>query len=111
MQQLSCWCLALRIICLYQRIGGFVRRERVRIMPERKDVTDWWQTVLHNLGIINEPPKMKKFNWGEKFEYWAVVWYGCHGRNWFHLWNPISAARFPGQIIPIAKTAHSAEAI
>ncbi|MCO5198073.1 MAG: cytochrome b/b6 domain-containing protein [Anaerolineae bacterium] len=91
----------------------FVRRERVRIMPERKDVTDWWQTVLHNLGIINEPPKMKKFNWGEKFEYWAVVWgTAVMVVTGFILWNPISAAHvFPGQIIPIAKTAHSAEAI
>lgn len=91
----------------------FVRRERVRIMPERKDLTDWWDTVMFNIGVHKDPPKMKKFNWGEKFEYWAVVWgTAVMIMTGFILWNPISAAQIlPGQFIPAAKAAHSGEAI
>jgi cytochrome b subunit of formate dehydrogenase len=91
----------------------FVRRERVRIMPERKDVTDWWHTVLHNIGVRKDPPKMKKFNWGEKFEYWAVVWgTAVMIVTGFILWNPIAATQIlPGSFIPAAKAAHGGEAI
>jgi len=91
----------------------FVKRERMRILPRMKDVTDLFDTVRFNLGLKDDPPKMTKFNFGEKLEYWAVVWgTAVMAITGFMLWNPIAVTAFlPGQFIPAAKAAHGAEAI
>jgi hypothetical protein len=46
-------------------------------------------------------------------EYWAVIWGGVIMIiTGFMLWNPIATTRFlPGEFVPAAKTAHSAEAL
>jgi hypothetical protein len=56
---------------------------------------------------------MRKFNFGEKFEYWAVVWgTAVMIITGFILWNPIAATRvLPGQFIPVALEAHGWEAV
>lgn len=91
----------------------FVRGERSPMFPNLKDVTDAIFTVSYNLGIRNEPPKMAKFNFGEKFEYWAVIWgTAVMVITGFIMWNPIAfTSFFPGELIPIAKTAHGWEAV
>ena len=91
----------------------FVKREKMLIWFERKDLTDLVDTVKHNVGLQPHPPKMGKFNFGEKFEYWAVVWgTAVMAITGIMLWNPIAATSiFPGAIIPIAKAAHGGEAL
>ena len=91
----------------------FVRHERNRILPELKDVRDALDTARYNLGLIPEHPKMAKFNFGEKVEYWAVVWgTGVMVLTGFMLWNPIATTQvLPGFIIPAAKAAHGGEAL
>jgi formate dehydrogenase gamma subunit len=91
----------------------YVKRERMRMLPDLKDATDMRDTVAYNLGLIDEPPKMRKFNFGEKFEYWAVVWgTAVMILTGFILWNPIAATRIlPGQLIPVALEAHGWEAV
>jgi cytochrome b subunit of formate dehydrogenase len=91
----------------------FVKRERMRVLPRWKDALDLRDYVLFNLGFKNEHPKMTKFNFGEKFEYWAVVWgTAIMILTGFMLWNPIAVTNFlPGQFIPAAKAAHGGEAI
>lgn len=91
----------------------YVRRERMRALPDKKDLTDAIQTVQYNLGFIDEPPKMRKFNFGEKFEYWAVVWgTAVMIVTGFILWNPIAATQvLPGSFIPVALAAHGWEAV
>jgi cytochrome b subunit of formate dehydrogenase len=91
----------------------FVKRERMRILPRWKDVLDLRDYVLFNLGFKDEHPKMTKFNFGEKFEYWAVVWgTAIMVITGFMLWNPIAVTTIlPGQFIPAAKAAHGGEAI
>ncbi len=91
----------------------YVKGERMRIMLHPKDAVDIYETVKHNLGLQEEPPKMPKFNFGEKIEYWAVIWgTAVMILTGFMLWNPIAITQFlPGQFIPAAKTAHSAEAL
>jgi hypothetical protein len=56
---------------------------------------------------------MRKFNFGEKLEFWAVVWgTAVMAITGFFLWNPIATTNFlPGSIIPAAKAAHSYEAL
>ncbi len=91
----------------------FVKRERMRIMLRAKDARDLWDWVRFNLGALKEHPKMTKFNFGEKIEYWAVVWGTViMGVTGFMLWNPIATTSLlPGQFIPAAKAAHGGEAI
>src|SRR5579885_262441 len=45
------------------------------MLPGWKDVRDVWQFFGHYLGLGKVPrPKFERFNYGEKVEYWAVVW-------------------------------------
>jgi cytochrome b subunit of formate dehydrogenase len=91
----------------------FVKHERMRMVPDRKDLQDLGDTVRHNLGMLAEAPKMRKFNFGEKFEYWAVIWgTGMMIITGFMLLNPVATtAVLPGEFIPAALAAHGWEAI
>ncbi len=91
----------------------FVKHEDMRMLPDLKDAADLRDTVAYNLGFIEEPPKMRKFNFGEKFEYWAVVWgTAVMIITGFILWNPLAATQFiPGNLIPVALEAHGWEAV
>jgi cytochrome b subunit of formate dehydrogenase len=91
----------------------FVQRVRLTMMPTWKDVTDAVQYFLYNLRLTKSPPQFPRYNFGEKAEYWAVIW----GTvimviTGFMLWNPIATTQFvPGQFIPAAKAAHGGEAL
>jgi len=91
----------------------FVKRERMRMALSLQDFWDVVNTLRHNLGFTDAHPKMPKFNFGEKLEYWAVVWgTAVMAITGFILWNPISAtAVLPGSFIPAAKAAHGGEAL
>jgi formate dehydrogenase gamma subunit len=91
----------------------FVKEEKMAMLPERKDGQDLVQWIRYNLGRAEKPPKMAKFNFGEKFEYWALVWgTGVMIITGFMLWNPIATTNIlPGQIIPAAQAAHGGEAL
>lgn len=83
------------------------------MLPTWQDMKDGFHAFGHNLGIVQQGPKMGRYTFGEKAEYWAVIW----GTvimivTGFMLWNPIATARFlPGQFIPAAKAAHGGEAL
>jgi cytochrome b subunit of formate dehydrogenase len=102
---------------LYHTINSayrlFVLNERPRVMPEQKDVRDLWATLKYNLGFQPNPPQMGKYTFGEKFEYWAVVWgTAVMVITGFMLWNPLAMTRIlPGSLIPAAKAAHGGEAV
>jgi cytochrome b subunit of formate dehydrogenase len=91
----------------------YVERVRMTMMPGWNDVVDAYHSLVHNLGIRKEPPKMGRYTFGEKAEYWAVIW----GTvimvvTGFMLWNPIATTRFlPGEFIPAAKVAHGGEGL
>jgi formate dehydrogenase gamma subunit len=91
----------------------FVRRSRLSMLPSLGDARDAWNSLRHNLGLRQQPPQAGRYSYGEKIEYWAVVW----GTvimiiTGFMLWNPIATARWlPGQVIPAAKAAHGGEAL
>lgn len=91
----------------------YVQREKMRIAFTKQDFWDAVNFVRYNLGLIKEHPKMPKFNFGEKFEYWAVVWgTAIMAITGFMLWNPIATtAVLPGSFIPAAKAAHGGEAV
>jgi formate dehydrogenase gamma subunit len=91
----------------------YVMRRKATMMPGIKDVTDMIESVLYNLGIRKNHPKMGRFNFAEKLEYLAMIWgLIMMGLTGFMLWNPIATARaLPGQFIPAAKAAHGLEAV
>jgi len=90
-----------------------VRRVQMSMLPGWKDVVDVVQSLGYNFGLVKNPPKMGRYTYGEKVEYWAVVW----GTvimilTGFVLWNPIATTRLlPGEFIPAAKAAHGGEAL
>lgn len=91
----------------------YVKREQMRMVPTKKDFWDFIGFIKYNLGLQEEHPKMAKFNFGEKAEYWAVVWgTAVMVITGFMLWNPIATtAVLPGEFIPAAKAAHGGEAL
>lgn len=91
----------------------YVKRERPRMVPVKKDLFDAINMVRYNLGLSDEHPKMPKFNFGEKVEYWALVWgTAVMTITGFMLWNPIATTQLlPGSIIPAALAAHGGEAL
>jgi len=91
----------------------YVKRERMRMVPDMKDAKDVRDFVFYNIGVKEEHPKMRKFNFGEKFEYWAVVWgIAVMGVTGFMLLNPLATTSIlPGEFIPAALAAHGWEAV
>jgi cytochrome b subunit of formate dehydrogenase len=91
----------------------FVKRVEMTMLPGLQDVKDGLQALGHNLGIVKRAPRMGRYTFGEKVEYWAVIW----GTvimviTGFMLWNPIATTSvLPGQFIPAAKAAHGGEAL
>lgn len=90
-----------------------VLRVRFSILPGLRDVTDLLGTIAYNLRLTRQPPSLPRFTFAEKIEYWALVWGSVlmiiTGAM---LWNPIATTKFlPGEFIPAAKMAHSAEAL
>jgi len=91
----------------------YVEKKSASMLPGIKDLKDAFQTLAFNLGFSNERPKMDRYNFIEKAEYWALVWgLVIMALTGFMLWNPIATTRvFPGEIVPAAKAAHGAEAV
>jgi cytochrome b subunit of formate dehydrogenase len=90
-----------------------VLRCRLSMVPRYWDLTDAWRTFRYNLGLAPERPRMRRFTFEEKLEYWSLIWgTALMILTGFMLWNPIATARFlPGQFIPAAQAAHGAEAV
>ncbi len=91
----------------------YVTRVKLTMLPALKDAVDAWQVFAHNIGLSKVWPKMGRFTFEEKVEYWAFVWGTVvMAVTGFILWNPIATARFlPGEFIPAAKAAHGGEAL
>jgi cytochrome b subunit of formate dehydrogenase len=105
--------------CMYHlgylayRMGIQRRLGALRMVPSPNDVGDVVQTLLYFLGVKLEKPKFDRFSYMEKFDYWAVFWgIVMIGGSGLILMFPVLASRLlPGQMIPVAITIHSDEAI
>jgi formate dehydrogenase gamma subunit len=91
----------------------YVKRNRIKMLPNLRDVTNAWGWIVYFFGSRDKPPQEDRFTFAEKFEYWAFVWGTMvMGLTGFALWNPIETSNiFPGEVIPAAKIAHSLEAV
>ena len=90
-----------------------VLRVRWTMMPGWQDVVDGFHAMGYNLRIAKTMPRMGRYTFGEKVEYWAVIWGTViMVMTGFMLWNPIATTTFlPGAWIPAAKAAHGGEAL
>jgi cytochrome b subunit of formate dehydrogenase len=91
----------------------YVKRVRLTMLPGWNDVKEAVHMLGYNFRLVKEPPRMGKFNFTEKAEYWALVWGTVVMMvTGYMLWNPIATTNIlPGQVIPIALTAHGLEAV
>lgn len=93
--------------------GAVTGRMKLTLVVNRQDFTDAITTLRYYLGLSNAQARFGRFDYRQKFEYWGmlvgsliVIVTG------FVLVYPIPVASWlPGQVIPAAKAAHSAEGL
>jgi len=89
-------------------------RQLVRdLFPVPKDITDVLGAVKYLFGLSKEKPKIGRFGYAEKMEYWAVVWGTIiMGVTGLMLWFKMDVTQFlPRWIVDVALTIHYYEAI
>jgi cytochrome b subunit of formate dehydrogenase len=89
------------------------RRMLLDIAPRPKDLFDVWTAMLYYLGLSSRKPEFGRFTYGEKAEYWALVWgtalMGLTGiMLWAKVWVGNLAARW---WVDVATAVHFYEAI
>lgn len=85
----------------------------VKMIPTRQDFVLFFQELAYFLWLSNERPKYDRFNWREKFDYWAIFWgMPVMAGSGFILMYPVFVTKFlPGWVVPTALVAHSDEAM
>ena len=81
--------------------------------PVKQDVADVFGAVRYLLGLEKEKPKIGRFGYAEKMEYWAVVWGTLlMGVTGLMLWLQIDVTRWvPRWVVEVALTIHYYEAV
>jgi len=88
-------------------------RERPSMVPARQDFRDAVKTLRYYLGLSDAQARFDRFDYRQKFEYWGMIMGGIlMVLTGLILYFPIAFTRFlPGQLVPIAKVAHSNEGL
>ncbi len=100
-------------------ITALLVRNRFRVraawpmIPNAKDARDWWATTKYYFGFAEELPEYDRFNFREKFDYFAVFWgLPVMMFSGLVLWFPVFFGnRLPDLALGMAYIAHSDEAI
>jgi len=97
----------------YVAIANEGRRLLRDIAPAPKDLTDIFQAMRYYVGLGGAKPKFGRFSYGEKAEYWALVWgtalMGVTGvMMWAKVWVGNLLARW---WVDVATAVHFYEAI
>jgi cytochrome b subunit of formate dehydrogenase len=82
------------------------------MMPVPKDALDIKDNLLFMLGLSNERPRFDRYNYLEKFDYWAVFWgIIMMVGSGFIFWFPVQFAKFlPTWVLTSAQIIHGEEA-
>jgi formate dehydrogenase subunit gamma len=88
-------------------------RTRLAMIPTRKDFSDVLVMLRYYLGRSPERARFDRFDYREKFEYWGLVFGALiMGATGVVLLFPIRFASWlAGELIPVAKVAHSQEGL
>ena len=83
------------------------------LFPVKKDLADVWQAVRYLGGFTKVKPKIGRFGYAEKMEYWAVVWGTIiMGATGLAIWLKIDVTQFfPRWVVAVATTIHYYEAV
>jgi formate dehydrogenase gamma subunit len=83
------------------------------LFPLKKDLADAWAAVRYLVGLSPVKPKIGRFGYTEKMEYWAVVWGTIiMGVSGLMIWFKIDVTRFfPRWAVEVALTIHYYEAV
>ena len=84
-----------------------------KMIPSRQDFVNLFREIGYFIGLRKERPSYDRFNWREKFDYWAIFWgMPVMAGSGFILMYPIFITKFlPGWVVPTALVAHSEEAM
>lgn len=85
----------------------------VKMLPSIADFVNLGQEMLYFTGLSKVKPRYDRFNWREKFDYWAIFWgIPVMAGSGFVLMYPVFVTRYlPGWIVPASYIAHSDEAV
>jgi formate dehydrogenase gamma subunit len=89
-------------------------RQLVRdLFPVKKDFADVWCAVRYLCGLSQEKPKIGRFGYVEKMEYWAVLWGTIiMGVTGLMIWLKIDVTDWaPRWVVDVALTIHYYEAV
>jgi formate dehydrogenase gamma subunit len=83
------------------------------LLPRKKDFFDLVQNLRYYMGLSREKPKLARFGYAEKMEYWAVVWGTViMGVTGFLAWFKLSVfGALPRWVLDVGLTIHLYEAI
>jgi len=102
---------------VYHLIYLFKTREGRRLwrdmLPVKKDLRDVTQSIGYLAGRRESKPKIARFGYAEKMEYWAVIWgVIIMGGTGFMVWFKVDVTHFlPRWVIDVGLTIHYYEAI
>ena len=83
------------------------------LFPVPKDLKDVTDSARYLTGLSPEKPKIARFGYAEKMEYWAVVWGTIiMGVTGLMIWFKLDVTKFlPRWVVDVATTIHYYEAI
>jgi formate dehydrogenase gamma subunit len=83
------------------------------LFPVKKDLKDVTDSARYLTGMTADKPKIARFGYAEKMEYWAVVWGTIiMGVTGLMIWFKLDVTRFlPRWAVDVATTIHYYEAI
>jgi formate dehydrogenase gamma subunit len=109
--------ILLLLVGVYHLIYLLATRDGRRLLadlfPVKKDLADVWQAVRYLTGFTKDKPKIGRFGYAEKMEYWAVVWGTIiMGATGLTIWLKIPVTDFlPRWMVTVATTIHYYEAV
>src|SRR5262249_4128804 len=98
------------VYLLATRDGRRLLRDLIPVKKDIKDVTD---NARYLAGVSEQKPRIGRFGYAEKMEYWAVVWGTIiMGATGLMIWFKIDVTHFlPRWAVDVALTIHYYEAI
>jgi formate dehydrogenase gamma subunit len=109
--------IVLLFVGAYHLIYILASREGRRLVrdlfPVKRDLTDVLAAIRYLTGLSKDKPKIGRFGYAEKMEYWAVVWGTIiMGATGLAVWFKMDVTRFlPRWLVDVALTIHYYEAI
>jgi formate dehydrogenase gamma subunit len=109
--------LVLLLVGAYHVVYILATREGRKLvkdfLPVKKDLQDVGDNIRYLSGLSSTKPKIARFGYAEKLEYWAVIWGTIiMGVTGLAIWFKIDVTRFlPRWAVDVALTIHYYEAI